>query len=167
MYRRILLTLDGSELARSAIPHARELARDADTEVVIVQVIDTKDMARTKIAPMATIFATGGESVDDLAESALSAQHQAAHDELKKAHAQLEAGGVKPVTTHVLSGLPGNEIVEAAAKFGCQAIVMATRGHSGLGRDVLGSVSEYVVRHAGPVAVVLVGPRAMAAASGR
>ena len=43
---------------------------------------------------------------------------------------------------------------------------MATRGHSGLGREVVGSVAEYVLRHAGPVAVVLVGPRAAVAVAG-
>jgi nucleotide-binding universal stress UspA family protein len=40
---------------------------------------------------------------------------------------------------------------------------MPTRGHGGLGREVVGSVAEYVLRQPGEAAVVLVGSRAASA----
>ena len=77
----------------------------------------------------------------------------------REVRAELEAAGVRSVTTAVQDGLAGNEIVDYAQRLGCEAIVMATRGHSGLGREVVGSVAEYILRHSGNAAVVLVGPR--------
>ena len=57
-------------------------------------------------------------------------------------------------------GRAADVIVDTATEERASAVAMATRGHSGLGREVVGSVAEYVLRHAGPLATVLVGPRA-------
>lgn len=56
---------------------------------------------------------------------------------------------------HVRIGKPVEEILRLAAEVGADAIVLGTRGHTGLQRYVLGSVAERVVREAGcPVEVV-------------
>lgn len=46
------------------------------------------------------------------------------------------------------NGDPVKEILRAAQENGCDLIVMGTHSRSGIGRLVLGSVAEYVVRHA-------------------
>ena len=51
---------------------------------------------------------------------------------------------------------PYEHIVAAANKLGCDLIVMATHGRSGLGRVLLGSVADHVVRNATNQAVLLV-----------
>ena len=45
-------------------------------------------------------------------------------------------------------GDPGKRIVETAAEEGVEMIIMGTHGHSGFVRYLLGSVAEWVVRHA-------------------
>lgn len=52
------------------------------------------------------------------------------------------------VETHVAMGDPGAAIVNTAERFGADIIVMGTHGRTGLSRLLLGSVAEYVLRHA-------------------
>lgn len=160
MYEKILLTLDGSELARSAIAHAAGLAADGNREVVVLEVIEPMESVRNRVRGYTWELSTGTHSVEDLADAMYSGQREEARRHVEEAKAALECAGVRAVSTAVVEGLPGNAIIEEAERRGCDAIVMATRGHSGLGREVLGSVAEYVLRHVGPAAVVLVGPRA-------
>ncbi|MBM3138991.1 MAG: universal stress protein [Chloroflexi bacterium] len=159
MYAKVLLALDGSTLARSAIPHAAHVAAPGVT-VVVLHVVPTVDAVRRDIQGSAYEFTMGGErSVDELTRSTHFAQRNEAIANLESAKRLLGQAGVSSVQTMVREGYPGNEILDAAAEQGCDVIVMATRGHSGLGREVIGSVAEYVLRHAGNAAVLLVGPR--------
>ena len=61
------------------------------------------------------------------------------------------------VSIEVAEGVPGDAVVEAAQRLGCDLVIMATHGRSGLGRAVLGSVADHVVRHVHS-AVLLVRP---------
>src|SRR5512136_718920 len=54
--------------------------------------------------------------------------------------------GIKRVETHVWYGPPAAAIIEAAAVQRVGLIVMSTHGRSGVGRLVLGSVAESVLR---------------------
>jgi len=66
-----------------------------------------------------------------------------------------ELSGVGGVSTAVVTGQPGDEICEQAAKRNADLIVISTHGHTGLKRYLLGSVAEYVVRQA-PCSVLVV-----------
>lgn len=49
---------------------------------------------------------------------------------------------------HFVEGRPGKTIAEFAEKHGFHLIIMGTHGHTGWNRLMLGSIAEYVVRHA-------------------
>ena len=51
-------------------------------------------------------------------------------------------------SVEVRSGRPAAAIIDAAIDYGCDLIVMATHGRSGVSHLVLGSVAEEVIRHA-------------------
>jgi nucleotide-binding universal stress UspA family protein len=161
MYDKILLTLDGSELARAAIPHAAQLAGHTDTEVTLLTVLETEAALAVRVVAESAdeIYEGQDVSTEELAHDAHEMRRIAAQEELQHAEEQLRASGVANVQQALVDGLAGNAIVDYAQEAGAGAIVMATRGRSGLGREVVGSVAEYVLRHAGPAAVVLVGPR--------
>ena len=159
MYQRILVTLDGSALARTALDHAAKLAAGASTEVRVLAVSDTLDLTRRDAEGQFEVTDGDQARIDALARELHFNRRHRALDEMARAEAQLNAAGVASVQGEVIEGLAGNEIVNFAAAQQCDAIVMATRGHGGLGREVLGSVAEYVLRHAGGLAVILVGPR--------
>lgn len=160
MYRRIMLTLDGSELSRSAVSQALALAQGSSTEVVIFEAIDSVEALRGRFIGESYEFTAGRpEAIMELAEGQHFMQRDQALREVETAAEQLRAVGVA-VTTEVREGIAGNAILDAADRHEVDAIVMATRGHGGLGREVVGSVAEYVLRHAGGRALILAGPRA-------
>jgi len=74
-------------------------------------------------------------------------------------HETAGALGVPTDVVMVTVGPAGPEICRLAEEVGAVAIVMGTRGRSGIKRALLGSVSDHVVRHA-PCPVVLTGPEA-------
>jgi nucleotide-binding universal stress UspA family protein len=158
--KKIIVTLDGSKLSQAAIPQAAVLAEGTDAEVLVIEVIpDIETLRRDAIGQFE--FTDGDAArIEALAQETHFARRDRARAELETAKASLEAAGVRSVRTEVAEGLAGNKIIDAATREQCDAIVMATRGHGGLGREVVGSVAEFVLRHAGRAAVVLVGPRA-------
>lgn len=135
--RRILLATDLSVASDAASVQALDLARSLNAELVVVSVIDT-----------ATDPVTGlrGTRIDRLREARLQAAQalvaRGRHD------------GVR-VNFLVWEGDPGEAIVEAATGEQVDMIVVGSHGRSGVGRMLLGSVSDFVVRRAPcPVLVV-------------
>jgi len=159
MWKKVLLTLDGSRLARTAIPYVRSMASGTDMEVRVLTVIDPEEQLLGE--SWAVAFETM-QSQEQIAHTTYVARKERAERDLLAASTELKSSSIN-TESEIVEGLPGDAIVDAALRHGVDAIVMATRGHGGLGREVLGSTAEYVLRHAGPTAVVLVGPRAVIA----
>ena len=158
MYQKILLTNDGSELAAAAVPHAATIAKATGAPLVLLQVIDSVVHVMTMMTPSTMEPMSSGEITDGIAEEAVTAQRQDAEQNLAKIREQLLAEGVTNVTAFVAEGQPGDAIVDTAAAQGCDLIIMATHGRSGIGRAVLGSVADHVVRNSHQ-AVLLVRPQ--------
>lgn len=76
------------------------------------------------------------------------AETKRAGDLVAKAAEELRAKGLK-VTTVVEQGDPQSKIIEQAAKWRADFIVVGSHGHKGLEHFLLGGVSEGVARHAG------------------
>ena len=134
-FAKILVPLDGSSLAESALWKAVDGAEGAT--------ICLLRAAEADAAP-------GAESP----EAQLAALREA-RDYLRKIVRRLEDKGVKRVEARVWYGPPAAAIVGAARTEKVDLIVMATHGRGGLERLVLGSVAEAVLRSASvPVLVV-------------
>jgi nucleotide-binding universal stress UspA family protein len=131
MYERILIPTDGSDHAGRAAEHALALARAFDATVRVIGVADVQRAAGP--------FNAGG--VDDAFVDELESQAR----EDVEAVAALTDGRVE---MEVLDGTPADTIVDDAAAFGADLIVMGTHGRTGIHRYVVGSVTERVVRHA-------------------
>ncbi len=72
--------------------------------------------------------------------------------------APAEALGIR-TEVHVLEGdSVGRELVAAAERLECDAVVVGSRGQSGVARSLLGSVTEYVMRHTDRPVLVVQGP---------
>ncbi len=123
---RILVALDGSDMAEAAIADALQMAHP-DSTLLLVRA------AQAQAVPGATLL-------DDI-----QAVHEA-EGYLAALKASLEKGGSRPIQTHVWYGAPASVIVEAARVNRADVIVMSTHGRSGLGRLVFGSVAESVLR---------------------
>lgn len=159
MYKKVLVTVDGSTLARTALGQAANLAAGTGVEVIVAQVVEPLETLRREAQGQYEFTDGDAARIESMAQELHFTRRDRARVELAQAESELKAAGVERVRTEVAEGLAGNEIVNIAQREGCDAIIMATRGHGGLGREVVGSVAEYVLRHAGKAAVVMVGPR--------
>ena len=124
---KILVPLDGSEVAESALADAFDLIAE-DGVVVLLRA------AEAHVLPGTDPILAQIDVVAD-AERYLSA--------LK---AELEGRGIRNVETHVWYGPPAASIIDAASAYKADLIVMTTHGRSGVGRLIFGSVAESVLR---------------------
>jgi nucleotide-binding universal stress UspA family protein len=135
---RLLVPLDGTPFAESALPLARSIARRADAELVLVHAYE----------PPAAVGEWPGAAFGD--PQTLHEIRRAAQDYLDDVVARTGAGrGV------LLDGAPATAIHDAALEMDADLVVMASHGRGGVARFVFGSTAESVVREGGvPVLVV-------------
>jgi nucleotide-binding universal stress UspA family protein len=131
MYTRMLIPLDGSQVAEQVLPYARCLAKALTIPVELLEVIDLEDL-RLLANP------ERGRYIDTL----LSEKMEAGKSYLE-AIAQSFLG--TEVTCIVEKGKAEDVVIERAATDKDMLIVMATHGRSGIQRWVLGSVTDKVL----------------------
>ncbi|MBI4525697.1 MAG: universal stress protein [Deltaproteobacteria bacterium] len=142
--KSILVTLDGSRLAESALPCAVALAKKMDLEVTLLRVYALPVSAYLASEERAWNYVQLVEQSRDEARAYLEKKVQ-----------ELDAAGLKKVFSLAVEGNAAAEIIELARKSAGTLITMCTHGRSGVGRWLLGSVTERVVRHGeNPVLVV-------------
>lgn len=154
MYSRVLLPTDGSHESYAAIEHAKVLARATGASVVVLEVIESPDEVWKRASAAGWLPAGDGFLTEENVGRLIEAERGAATDHLHALEGELRRAGIEQVESLVVAGKPGPAIVDAAREAGCDAIVMATHGRSGLARVLLGSVADYVARFA-ECAVVL------------
>lgn len=157
MFSKILLPLDGSELSSQAVAHAANLAKKMDAPVVLLQVVDSEAQVMSQSSRYAIEPLRMGQVSAEAARRHVTAERRAAEENLGGAKTRLEEDGIS-VTAVIREGNPGEEIVEAATELGCDVVVMATHGRSGMRRAILGSVADHVARNTPNASVLLVKP---------
>lgn len=143
MYRSILVPLDGSPLAETALPVARDLAIRTGAALEVVSAFPSSmDVLRRSGVPV----------VDPRFEheQAADIQQYSAHLEKRLAAETPQL----PLRVAAIEGIPADVIVERARSQHHDLIVMTTHGRSGLSRAWLGSVADRVVRES-PVPVLV------------
>lgn len=125
---RILIPLDGSDLAETALPAAIEMAGPGTSTLMLVRA------AEARILP-------GTDPINAQIEVVREAELY-----LNAVKDTLEKKGAKNVQTAVWYGPAAPAIVDAARLNKADLIVMSTHGRSGFGRLIFGSVAESVLR---------------------
>jgi len=134
MYKRILVPLDGSELARKALNQAEKLAKTFGAEIILFQVV-----------PFLPIYGSP-ELVTPLIVD--EKQRESAERYLTNLAEELKKRDHK-VTAIVKTGQQvAVEIIDFAKESGADLIVMCTHGRSGITRWVLGSVALKILTRA-------------------
>jgi nucleotide-binding universal stress UspA family protein len=138
VYKKILIATDGSELSKKAVEQAIALAQLADAELVALKVVPRYPqtyfegsvvLAASEIARIEKQWSEHSQSiVDAVAKSAT-------------------AKGVKVKAVTIKSDVVSEGIIEAAKKNKCDLIVMASHGHRGIKRLLLGSETQQVLTH--------------------
>jgi nucleotide-binding universal stress UspA family protein len=150
VYERILVALDGSELAERSLPPAEALAERFGAELILVRAV----VLSTLRAAGAVVVAPAGPGPIVDPTPHLEEERIEASQYLDALADQLRSRG-RLVKTEMRSGAAGKVIVDLANELEAGLIVMTTHGRSGLERVILGSVTDEVLRHAPcPVLVV-------------
>ena len=142
--KEIVVPLDGSGLAEKILPHAEALARSMDIKIVLLRAYEL---------PAASYYESDMYMPDwgDLARVV----RENAQEYLDELQQRLEAEGLRRVSTLLIQGDAARSIIDIAKETPENLVALCTHGRSGVGRLVLGSVADRVVRHSGgPVLVI-------------
>lgn len=144
--QRVLVAVDNSDHSRKALEWIVKLPWPKDTEIKLVGVLN----------PLAD---GNGDGFSALYKSNLALERSKAIDHTQKfltnSGEKLNAVLPNTISTQVLEGAPGEQILKKATEWDAQLIVMGSRGHGGLSKIWLGSVSQEVVLEAPcPVEVI-------------
>jgi nucleotide-binding universal stress UspA family protein len=131
MYHRMLVPLDGSELAEVVFTYAKELAGRLDIDVTLLHVASP---AGKSMLPMQQAY---------IKRAAEKVKRQAR--EVQQITGIEQAAEAVKVNGEIAEGYPADEILKYAEENEFDLILMAARGHSGLRRWSIGSVASKVL----------------------
>ena len=143
-YKKILVCLDGSALAETALPHAQMLAFDDDAEIILL---------RISVNPAAEFSFSDPSFADEIIQE-MEAETLAY---MQSARSKLQKAGFR-TSFLICQGAITETILRIAAESQADVIVMSTHGRSGVKRWLLGSVADRVVTHS-DLPVLLIRPR--------
>jgi nucleotide-binding universal stress UspA family protein len=151
MYEKILVPLDGSELAERVLEHVQAVAEKFGSMVVLLRAT----LPPEELVPPAGMgLPMGDMAAYDSLLSPASIQDFAALLEAEKSETEAYLKGVAEhlgghgftVTTEHREGSADEVIIERARDLPADLVAMTTHGRSGLARVVVGSVADQVVR---------------------
>jgi nucleotide-binding universal stress UspA family protein len=131
MFKKILIPIDGSELALRAAAMAVNLAKEANGEVVFLHAIVPY------IPPYTAEYDIDGRA-SALIEKAAS---EASADMLQAAQDVATTAGVKSSVIAEVLSQPEVLIDKTVKKLGCDLVAIATHGRGAIGRFFMGSVT--------------------------
>lgn len=134
MYKTILVTLDGTSTDRAIIRHVKELAKLAQSKVVLLHVAD-------------------GWAARTYGSDAVSPEIDQDTAYLKKVRTEFQSAGIT-TNAELAFGDPVTEIVKWVKRRGCDLVAMSTHGHRLLGDLFLGTTASRV-QHSISVPVLL------------
>jgi len=144
-YTQILMPIDGSPASDKALDEAIRLARLSGARLRLLHVVDELS------------YVNGFEPAMNYLKDTLPLMHQAGERLLAHARKKAEAQGVVTDSVLIVGG-PGRLWEHVAAQAGsvkADLVVVGSHGRRGLGRALMGSDAEQIVRHA-PVPVLVV-----------
>jgi nucleotide-binding universal stress UspA family protein len=152
MFKKILVCLDGSDLAEKVLPFAKEQAERFESEMVLFMTVSEPILITPGVPGIP------GIPLDTMnRENLLFAEKNAADTYLKSVADRILSETKIKVSFESEIGSAGQAIIQYSADHGIELIALATHGRGGLGRVILGSVADYVIRHS-DLPVLLIHP---------
>ena len=152
-FKHVIVPLDGSSLAEQILPHVVSLARSRMLNVVLVRATPSaEEYHRYMNHQMVSAVATGYSGpYEEFARGADAEAVQYLHD----VKGRLIPQGVLSVEERLVRGNPAGAILDLIDEIPDSLVALTTHGRSGVGRWVMGSVADRLVRNSGkPVLVV-------------
>lgn len=153
MYQKIMVPLDGSEMAECVLPHVEAIAKGCGVgEVVFIRVVEPVTLPAGATTDGGSIFT---EIDAERVRKQMDAGNQAAaKGYLDQVMRKVRLGKVK-ARPEMLSGKAAESLADYATNNEVDLIVIATHGRSGISRWVWGSVADRIL-HSACVPVLMV-----------
>ena len=138
MYKKIMVPLDGSELAECVFPHLETIAKGCESpEVIVVRTVE----------PLSVPYGREVAHFTSLDEVKAFETHQKVDAEkyLKEVVARLKKKGVN-ARADVIYGKAVDSLGDYVTKNDVDLVIIATHGRSGVSRWVWGSVADRLLR---------------------
>jgi nucleotide-binding universal stress UspA family protein len=149
MHANILLSTDGSDVAKRGVKHGIALAKALNAKVTVITVTEAQPV------DYGSGHASGWIPTQEEIDSFDAACKEHAGKVLDEVRAMADQMGISAELLHVPDAYPATAIIETAKSRGCDLIVMASHGRRGLRKLLLGSqTSEVLVNGNVPVLVV-------------
>ena len=153
MSNRIVACLDGSSMAEEILPYVTEEALAHHSKVVLLRVVSLPEIT----IPIGVPGEPGIPISTDGAMRRTSKEEREADDYLKRIAELMGKKGLD-VQYVVLPGTAGETIINYATENDCKLIALATHGHGGVRRMVLGSTADFILHHSS-VPMLIVRPK--------
>ncbi|MEJ5053800.1 universal stress protein [Sphingobacterium sp. MYb382] len=145
-FNRILVAVDDSPCTEKAIEYAKDIAQEFNSVVALITVVPPNTVSNIGADPI-----MGQQPI--IIPEALEIQMESASDELRKLAAEFT--GAQEVFVFNKVGGIRDEIIDTAASWSADLIIMGSNGRTGFEHLISGSVSESVIRKAScPVLVI-------------
>ena len=159
MYKKILVPLDGSELAECALEHVKAIATGCNVpEVILLRVVQP------------TSSFSLGELAASNAKLATDVEGQIEKEHANQAKSYIETM-VRKLTkervsakSQIISGNAAEQILNFSEKNQVDLIIMSTHGRSGISRWAMGSVADRII-HYSTIPVLIIAPHGCRLAS--
>jgi nucleotide-binding universal stress UspA family protein len=149
MYKKVLVPLDGSNLAECALDHIKNLLQAGSIGEVTV----------LKVVKIDLSWAMGQYGMKIDLNKARESIYASAREYLDGLVARLKSAGISVKTDMIEGERPAPAITEYARSNGMEMIAIASHGYTGLKKLVFGSVADEVL-HTSNVPVLLIRPEA-------
>lgn len=134
MFKKILVPLDGSKLAETALPMAQKMAQTMGSQIFLLEIAE----------PIQTLHK--GDAVGETYHLEMSTEPTRKQAESYLAEVASRIPDVE-VIKQVEEGDVAQVIIDTAVAHQIDLIIMSTHGRTGLRRLVFGSIVEDVIRH--------------------
>ncbi|MBL8309405.1 MAG: universal stress protein [Burkholderiales bacterium] len=132
MFKKVLIPVDGSDLALRAAATGVQLAKEVNAQVVFLHAM----------APYIAPYAAEISMVDDKAQAMFEQSVTAGSNKvLADAKKLADAAGVVSESVHAVASRPESFIDKTVREKNCDLVVIATHGRGAVGRFVMGSVT--------------------------
>ena len=158
MYENIIVPLDGSDASRQVLPYARSIAKTVGATLHLIGVLEPLNRV-DNLSRMGSGAQNAPMSQSELVLSEdwralVGGLRREARDRLDAAAEETRSRGIE-TTVDLLEGEAAEQIIAAGNRAGESLIAMSTHGRSGIGRWMLGSVTDKVVKHTStPVLII-------------